>query len=402
LSETSFFDSFGDSIPGWPYSPVAIAVLLLLLLVVRRMRADRARPSTRPSDAKPVDAKPAASAGKPEPEPTREPCAVVFASEAQTANLSGALDLKCVVVKNAGEFMAVVRHKSPKVAFVDVDLLWQLNRNALSVPVIGIVDESPAETLVKIVRTFDSYSMLSHVISASMLPTPLARTHLKALIDRLSEGPECDLLGPARVGRVAMLAQASHREARFERMQEYFSKQGMSARAISTLHEVAEELVMNALYNAPTEAGYFKAPVSRTEDLKLPLERACEISYGVEDGHAFVRLRDTFGALRRERLIEVLNRCSQTAGQVELDESRGGAGLGMWRVFSSASTLAITVIPGKLTDILLRLSSKPGKSARQLLAVHLFFVSEIDDEMMFQDSSLVDHSITLLQTNEPN
>jgi hypothetical protein len=153
---------------------------------------------------------------------------------------------------------------------------------------------------------------------------------------------------------------------------------------------------MNALYNAPTEAGFFKVPVSRTEDVSLPLEHACEITYGVEDGNAFVRLRDTFGALRRDRLVEVLNRCSNAAG-VKLDESRGGAGLGVWRVFLAATTIAITVIPGRLTDITVRLAPKQGRSVKQLLAVHLFFLPEpVETPQFDHDSSLVDHSITLM------
>jgi hypothetical protein len=156
---------------------------------------------------------------------------------------------------------------------------------------------------------------------------------------------------------------------------------------------------MNALYNAPTEAGYFKAPVSRMEDVTLPLDRACEVSYGIEAGTAFVRLRDTFGALRHDRLLEVLARCN--TNEVTLDESRGGAGLGMWRVFSAATTVAITVIPGRLTDILIRMAPKQRKTARQLLAVDLFFLPDsqnvADAHALDQDSGLFEHSITMIQ-----
>src|SRR5262249_33575302 len=154
------------------------------------------------------------------------------------------------------------------------------------------------------------------------------------------------------------------------------------------------ELVMNALYNAPTEGGYFETPVSRTEDVTLPLDRACEISYGLEGPIPYVRVRDTFGALRRERLVEVLSRCNTNG--VALDESRGGAGLGLWRVFSLATTVSVTVVPGRVTDILVRIAPRTGKSApKHLLAVHLFLAGANDSalpQVLEQDSEMLDCS----------
>lgn len=258
-------------------------------------------------------------------------------------------------------------------AFVDAELLPQLDGEALCVPIVGIMDEALAGA----VRLLDAFPWLSHVVAVSMLSSPLARAHLSMLLDRLEEGPEQRILGDAGIGRVALLASSSHRETRFERMREFFAKQRLSSRAITSLNDLAEELVTNALYDAPVEAGYFATPVPRTVDVDLPPERACEISYGVENSTMFVRVRDPFGALTRPRLLGVLNRCNAADGVV-LDETRGGAGLGLWRIFSAASSIAITVIPGRLTDILVRIETKKGRPIKQLLAIHTFFVVEED------------------------
>ena len=152
-------------------------------------------------------------------------------------------------------------------------------------------------------------------------------------------------------------------------MRDYFAAQNASAKTIATITDVAEELMTNALYDAPVEAGYFMTRVERTAEVELPPEHACEISYGIDRGNAFVRCRDPFGALKRGRLLNVLDRCSRK--NVQLDESRGGAGLGFWRVFSSAAAIAVAVIPGRLTDILVWVELKK-KPLRQLQVVHLF------------------------------
>ena len=354
-------------------------------------------------------------------EEVRKRYSVVFAGEAQAALVRAASPQPCVCVRDRDEFIAETA-KRGVVAFVDAELLakidrevsevyrerehdgayaelvYQVSREITSVPVVAIVDAPPAETLPRVVQLFTRYPWLSHVVSRTLLASSIARGHLTTLIDRLASDPAHGQIGSAGVGRVARLARASRREARFERIHEFFARQGLPPRAIAAFGEIAEELVMNALYDAPLEAGYFKAAVPRTEDVELPQEHACEISYGTDDGNAFVRVRDTFGALSRDRLLEVLRRC-QTRN-VDLDTSRGGAGLGLWRVFSSATTVSITVIPGRLTDILVGIATRDRKLGRQLQAVDLQFAPEANgscDALRDDQHGELDRSITLVQ-----
>jgi hypothetical protein len=283
------------------------------------------------------------------------------------------------------------------VAFVDVDLLDGLNADAINAPIIALLEAKPAETLSETVRLIDTVPWLSHVLSIAMLHSPRGKSHLEMLLNRIANGPDQAMLGASGRGRTAMLASASRREARFERMREYFGKQGLSERLITTVIDVAEELVMNALYDAPVEAGFFQRARQRFEDVNLPPDRACEISYGIEDDTVFIRLRDPFGALSRTRLIEVLNRCS--AESVQLDESRGGAGLGLWRVFQAASTLTITVVPQQLTEVLVGIGIKDGRKGVRPAAVHMFFTKLAGDQAPFaadDDLGLIDNSITFV------
>ncbi|MEJ7599678.1 MAG: hypothetical protein WKG01_17355 [Kofleriaceae bacterium] len=292
---------------------------------------------------------------------------LVYAREPNATALSKALSGPVTRVKNRKEFLNATL-RGAGIAFVDVELLGQVEGETSNVPIVGIVDDSLPTTI----KALGAYPWLSHLVASSLLTSPFAKAHLKMFEDRIAEGPEHVFLGPDAIGRVALLTSSNRREHRFERMREFFGSRGISTRTVTAISDVAEELVTNALYDAPVEAKYFKAPVPRTEDVELPPAHACEISYGIDHGSGFVRVRDPFGALTRVRLLGVLNRCNSNA--VALDESRGGAGLGLWRVFSSASTIAITVIPGRLTDILVRVQSRKGKSvSRQTLGVHLFF-----------------------------
>jgi hypothetical protein len=287
------------------------------------------------------------------------------------------------------------------VGFVDLDQLPLLDGASIETPIVAIVDCKPADTLAATIRALETHPNLCHVLTASLLQSPRACTHLAALIERFVAGPDQMLLGAGGVGRVALLASAGRRDLRLSRMEQFFVKHGVSDRAIAQILEVAEELVMNALYDAPSEAGYFKRPKQRIENVELPRELACEISYGIEDRMVFVRVRDHFGSLSRARLVQVLGRCNSRT--VALDESRGGAGLGLWRVFSASSVVAITVMPGALTEILVGIATKDGRgAARQLHAVHLFFAPPSEDYESLaivpdDDQGLLDQSVTLFR-----
>jgi hypothetical protein len=323
---------------------------------------------------------------------------LVFAGDPSGGLLCAALPGSHHRVNSRAEFVAAARRRRPAVAFVDAEVLTQIEGETAGIPIIALINGTLAETL----RSLNTFPWVSSLLSATMLSTPLASPHLAMLLERLRHGPGQPALAAAAVGRQALLASSIRREVRFERMREYFSQRGVSPRVTNAVLDIAEELVTNALYDAPVEAGYFKQPVPRTSSVELPPEHACEISYGIEQGCAFARVRDPFGALSRTRLLGVLNRCSATC--VSLDESRGGAGLGLWRVFSTASTIAITVLPGRLTDILVRVEMKKGRSiGKQILAVHLFFpeAPSLDGAQgrfaADHDHDLVDESFTASQ-----
>ncbi len=314
---------------------------------------------------------------------------LVFAREEIATPLCAAIP-GCVRITSRAEVIAALAIRPPLVAFVDVELLPQLDGETNGVPIVGIIDD----TLGGSVRTLTAFPWLSHLVTEAMLSSPFAQSHLSMLLERLEHGPEFHVIAEAGTGRVALLTSSVRRDARFERMREFFAAHGASAKTVAASSDVAEELVTNALYDAPLEAGYFTSAVPRTEDVNLPPEHACEISYGVESGSVFIRIRDPFGALTRNRMLGVLNRCNSTS--VPLDESRGGAGLGLWRVFSAATAISITVIPGRLTDILVRIEKTKGRAVKQTHAVHLFFPEARDPLDGVYSRFAADHDADLM------
>lgn len=238
-------------------------------------------------------------------------------------------------------------------------------------PVIAICD-GPLATAI---AWLPSRPWLSHVISAAMLSHPMATEHVSNVIAALSNGHRPRLLDwvPATVnGRRVRLTHASRRVDRLERMGEFFEANGFGGRTVQLLRDAAEELLTNAFYDAPVAAGASKKPIPRTQDVALPDDGACDMIYGSTGDLAIVRVRDPFGSLSRKRIVEVLTRCARTDMQVQVDESMGGAGLGMWRIFAVASFVAISVVSHHHTDVLVGIAKRAVSGARPF-AFHLFF-----------------------------
>jgi hypothetical protein len=302
-------------------------------------------------------------------------------SERLSPALRDLLSSELTIVSSAQEFFDARR--DPKtVSYVDNSTIADLSRAAAELgvsveqlmpagPVIAICDE-PLQTAI---GWLPAHPWLSHVVSAAMLRHPMAGEHLRNVVMTVTSSGHprlLDWLGPTVAGRRVRLAHASRRVERLERMTEFLDSKGVGTRTVQLLRDAAEELLTNAFYDAPVAAGALKQPISRTQDVSLPDDSACDMVYACRDDLAVVRVRDPFGSLSRTRLVEVLTRCARTDMQVEVDETMGGAGLGLWRIFSAASFVAIAVVNHRYTEFLVGIGKRASSGPRPF-AFHFFF-----------------------------
>jgi hypothetical protein len=316
---------------------------------------------------------------------------LILANKRHTALLSAVLPEPHVRVDSWAEVVAESSRRRC-VVFVDSELLGTTaDAVTNNLEIVAISSASRVDAIATLIER----PWLSHLLTTEILSSPCARLHITTLLGQIDHGLEPDVLGPSGIGRAALLASSARRDARFERMRDFFAAQGVSERGITNVIDIAEELVTNALYDAPAEARFFDAPIPRTQEVNLPPEHACEIRYGIEDQCLFVRVRDPFGAFTRSRLVEVLSRCG-TQGMT-LDESRGGAGLGLWRVLSKGMAVVVSVIPGRVTDFFVRIAMT--KTHNQPFAIHLYFPDRERDGSLGRfaadhDDDLMDESFT--------
>jgi hypothetical protein len=128
-------------------------------------------------------------------------------------------------------------------------------------------------------------------------------------------------------------------------------KTGIPSRMQNMFCTVTDELVTNALYNAPTDnSGKSKFSfLPRTTEVSL--EIPIFINFLCDGKRLGISVSDPFGSLSPNTVISYLAHCAQKDSS-QIVKKSGGAGLGLYLVFDSLSHLVININKGIQTEII--------------------------------------------------
>ena len=117
---------------------------------------------------------------------------------------------------------------------------------------------------------------------------------------------------------------------------------GMRRPIVHRLASVVDELLMNALHDAPTSTGQ-------------PAPQRAVLRWGADEATLAVSVGDAFGALRQRDVLDNLRRARSERGRpratTETDGGAGGAGLGLYLVLANVASLIVNVSPGRRTEV---------------------------------------------------
>jgi len=125
---------------------------------------------------------------------------------------------------------------------------------------------------------------------------------------------------------------------------------------------VADELLMNAMFDAPRDEHGNAKYINRDRGhLELEPNEAVTLRYCCDGRYFALSVTDPFGSLDRGVMLKYLNRC--LGGDVAMEERQAGAGLGLYIVFNSITQLAFNIEPGKATEVVALFYIRSGPRA---------------------------------------
>ena len=221
-----------------------------------------------------------------------------------------------------------------------------------SVKTVFMTTES-AETYVAHLR---KYPALTNVVSQSVTDRGFTVKSILSTVGKIVNedyfGMEKYLNWGAEIHEQSV-GRSQDRAAAIAKMEEFCQSLGMRRTVVGRCANVAEELLMNAIYDAPVDAAgkqvYNHLERSVQVELK-PTEQAL-FRYGCDGLFFGISVRDPFGALDREIILDYIESCFGGRESV-LHVEKGGGGKGLFIIFRSGHLTVFNVKKGQATEVI--------------------------------------------------
>jgi hypothetical protein len=145
----------------------------------------------------------------------------------------------------------------------------------------------------------------------------------------------------------ATMTRASQRAELVGEIAEHVRARGQTARVASMAMLVADELLSNAVHNAPIdEVGtHYRADLGRDAEIELDDQHQIMLRWGCDGRYVAIEVTDRFGSLDRDTVLRALV-------QSDVKDSGVGAGMGIALTYRSCDHLVFNLAPGKRTEVI--------------------------------------------------
>jgi len=289
---------------------------------------------------------------------SRAVCVCVDASVARVVD--GALTGAGVIVEHAKAVPADLGDAKLLVVDRATRMASAAALQALLIPVVVVGDNLDDEGLISLMLE----APVSHLVG-DPAAIDLAITSQKLVSGDLF-GLEKYVAPSSQVGERFVSSDAEKRQVIAE-VCTWAEAIGTRRPVVHRLASVVDELLMNALHDAPRESR-----PTLTYDPNAPEQRAV-LRWAADDRTIAVSVGDAFGALRQRDVIDHVRRAKRDSGRPELDDH--GAGIGLYLVLANVASLIVNVDPGRRTEVvcLFDRSTASGRAvAGGVRSLHVF------------------------------
>jgi hypothetical protein len=153
--------------------------------------------------------------------------------------------------------------------------------------------------------------------------------------------------------RIIKLKNSTEKSAFIDQVREYLSNEtSFVERSIFVIINAVDELLMNAIYDAPTtQSGKEKYSMTlRDTPIDLEGQQSVELQMGYDGEYVAFTVVDRFGSVNKTKLLSKVF-ASYMEEEYQVDLSRAGAGLGLATTFRTGGSLLIYSKPKEKTAV---------------------------------------------------
>lgn len=263
------------------------------------------------------------------------------------------LGYRCAVAQNKGEAETFLRVNSPDL------LLCRIHEKGEDFRLFDLAQEIHPECrcIAVIDALLEDYfpQLATRAYPRNLIADnqPFDLQELIATIQKLLSG---DIFGIEKyqvdVQQKIRLTRSDQKYDVIEQVRKFFLQNQVQERLVRNVELILNELLMNAIFDAPTddrgEKLYFQ--VDRGAGFELKPREQPEVQYGISEERLAISVSDQFGDFREDTFFSYLNRCFSERSILE--GAGQGAGMGLFLVFKSLNQLVINVAAQKKTEVM--------------------------------------------------
>lgn len=177
-------------------------------------------------------------------------------------------------------------------------------------------------------------------------------TALGKLLNKDFFGVEKYLMWGVEVQNKTVLRSTQREELR-EGVQAHFRKIGIRSTVLDRVDTAVEEMLMNAIYDAPVDSqgNPIFNHVSRKNEIVLDTHQQSQLSYASDGVMLAVSVTDPFGSLNNETIVEYLLSCYSGQAGI-MNDKKGGAGRGLHQIIEASDLTIFNVKKGVRTEVI--------------------------------------------------
>jgi CheY-like chemotaxis protein len=277
------------------------------------------------------------------------------------------------VADDGDQAMRLLQHLSPVLVVLDGNLLPT---------VAGVIEMARARGAEACMTLLGGPSIdrvpailgLGAVTNLLVHPMPVLAEELTITAQKLIRG---DLFGAEKYLlwgtelHEATLTRASQRPEIVAQLANEVRALGQSARVASMAMLVADELLSNAVHNAPIDASgtHYRRELSRADELELDARHQVRLRWGCDARYFAIEVTDPFGSLDRDTIL-------QSLAKNDVRESGSGAGMGIALAYRSCDHLVFNLAPGSRTEIIALIDVRHPPTERMPASSYNVFVAK--------------------------
>ena len=165
------------------------------------------------------------------------------------------------------------------------------------------------------------------------------------------------------------IVRSSQRSELIGELAERVRARGQSARVASMAMLVADELISNAVHNAPIDAAgvHYRKELPRDRELPLDERHRVRLRWGCDARYLAIEVTDWFGSLDQHAILNALARS-------DVRQAGGGAGMGLALTYRSCDQLVFNIAPGARTEVIALIDVRYPPSERTAVSSYNVFI----------------------------